>query len=42
MQAYGDFRRRRSLPTTNLATFGGGATLAFFMALIRFVALGSS
>jgi len=41
MRAYGAFRRRRDLPATNLATFWGGATFAFFMALARFLAHGS-
>ena len=37
MRTYGEFRRRRDLPTSNLATFWGGATFAFFMALVRFL-----
>lgn len=39
MQAHGDWRRRRNLPTTLLATFWGGATFAFFVALSRLVML---
>jgi hypothetical protein len=39
MRAYGEFRRSRDLPTTGLATFWGGATFAFFLALVRFVAM---
>ena len=41
MRAYGEARRRRDLATTSLATFWGGATFAFFMALVRFLAYGT-
>lgn len=40
MHEYGKFRQRRHRPTTHLATFWGGATFAFFMALVRFLAYG--
>jgi len=36
MKTYGDYRRRRGLPTTFLATFWGGAIFALSMAAVRF------
>jgi hypothetical protein len=40
MQSYGDFRRSSDRPTTSLATWWGGGTFAFFMALPRYLAYG--
>jgi hypothetical protein len=42
MNEYGRFRRNRGIPTTHLATFSGGATFAFFTALVRFALRGGS
>jgi hypothetical protein len=36
---YGAARRRRNRPTTNLATFVGGASFAFGLSLARFLLL---
>ena len=37
MHAWGQYRRGRGHPTTNLATFAGGAAFAFGTALVRFL-----
>ena len=37
MHAWGRHRRARGHATTNLATFQGGAALAFGLALVRYV-----
>jgi hypothetical protein len=37
MQLYGNWRRENNRLTTKIATFGGGAALAFGFALVRFI-----
>jgi hypothetical protein len=37
MRLYGNYRRENNRLTTKIATFGGGAALAFGFALVRFI-----